>query len=37
MKLEGWIFMLSAWTLVTGLFVYCYYRILFTDSGQTSE
>lgn len=29
MSLSGWIFMLSAWLLVTGLFVYCFGRILF--------
>ncbi len=37
MKLEGWIFMLSAWALVTGVFVYCYYRILFGGGGQMNE
>jgi hypothetical protein len=36
MSWQGWVFMLSAWTFFTGLLVYCFYRILFENSGQDS-
>lgn len=32
MSVGGWIFMLLAWAFVGGLFVYCFYRILFGDT-----
>ena len=34
MNWQGWVFMLSAWTFFTTLLIYCFYRILFEDSGQ---
>lgn len=37
MSLQGWIFMLSAWTFLLVLFVYCFYRILFGDSTQLQK
>lgn len=37
MSLQGWIFMLSAWTFCTALIVYCYYRILFGGNNRTVE
>ncbi|GIV14370.1 MAG: hypothetical protein KatS3mg021_2652 [Fimbriimonadales bacterium] len=36
MSLQGWIFMISAWTFVLALFFYCFYRILSGDSAQQS-
>jgi len=37
MSLQGWVFMLSAWTFFTVLIAYCYYRILFGGNNQTVE
>lgn len=37
MSWQGWVFMLSAWTFFTALLLYCYYRILFGNSGQGRE
>lgn len=34
MSVSGWVFMLVAWAFVGGLFIYCFYRILFGDSEQ---
>lgn len=37
MNPQGWVFMLGAWAFVLSLFVYCFYRILFTNSGTSQE
>jgi hypothetical protein len=37
MSASGWVFMVLVWTFVIGLFVYCFYRILFGGSNQLSE
>ena len=42
MSWQGWTFMLSAWTLVTGLFVWSFYKVLRSDktskdSGENPE
>ncbi|GBC92883.1 hypothetical protein HRbin15_01360 [bacterium HR15] len=37
MSVSGWIFMLLAWAFIGGLFVYCFYRILFGDARPTGE
>jgi hypothetical protein len=34
MSASGWVFMGLAWTFVIGLFVYCFYRILFGGDNQ---
>jgi hypothetical protein len=31
MNWQGWVFMLSAWTFIGGLFLYSFKRILFGD------
>jgi hypothetical protein len=37
MSANGWAFMLLAWAFVGGLFVYCFYRILFGGNNQLAE
>ena len=36
MSIQGWTFMLSAWTLVTALLVFCFWKML-TLPPQTGE
>ncbi len=31
LNIYGLIIMISSWTLITGIFVYCYYKVLKTE------
>lgn len=44
MNFSGWVFMITSWSVILGLFSYCMYRTLRNDesqntgqSGETSE